>query len=48
MRYVSYERLSNIVASGVKPFRGTTNRYPIGSRQQNTKCFYVDKEGDVS
>lgn len=46
MRYISYKRLSDIVASGVKPYRGTTNRYPIQSRTHNTKCFYVDKEGD--
>ena len=45
MSYLSYDRLTRITKE-VKPYRGSTNRYPIGSRTQNNKCFYVEKEGD--
>lgn len=45
MQYISYERLTRITQD-TKPFRGTTNRFPIGSRSQNTKCFYVETEND--
>ena len=45
MKYVNYERLTGITQR-IKPFRGTDNRYPIGSRAQSYKCFYVEKEGN--
>jgi hypothetical protein len=30
-----------------KPFRGNVNRYPIGNRKHNTKCFYRRYEGNA-
>jgi len=46
MLAVNYSRLEKIVADQ-KPFRGNVNRYPIGSRKHNTKCFYRRYEGDA-
>jgi len=34
------------VANSVSPYRGTTNRFPIGSRRENNKYFLVGQEGD--
>jgi hypothetical protein len=42
MLALSWNRLTGITETQ-KPYRGTTNRYPIGSRTQNTKNFYVDE-----
>lgn len=42
MKALSYERLSQIALSQ-KPYRGTTNRYPVGDRRHNTKNFYVEE-----
>jgi hypothetical protein len=43
MQYINYARLDRI-SKTVKPYRGSTNRFPIGSRTQNTKVFYVEEE----
>lgn len=43
MQYINYARLDKI-SKTVKPYRGSTNRFPIGSRTQNTKVFYVEEE----
>lgn len=43
MQYINYARLDKI-SKTVKPYRGSTNRFPIGSRAQNTKVFYVEEE----
>lgn len=45
MYYISYNRLTDVTKT-VKPYRGSTNRYPISSRTHNNKCFYAEKEGD--
>jgi hypothetical protein len=42
MYYLNYARLKEI-STNVKPFRGSTNRFPIGSRTHNSKVFYVDE-----
>lgn len=42
MHALSWNRLTGITESQ-KPYRGTTNRYPVGSRTHNTKNFYVDE-----
>lgn len=42
MYRLTWDRLSKI-EKDTAPYRGTTNRYPIGNRSQNTKCFYVDE-----
>ena len=42
MLALSWNRLTGITETQ-KPYRGTTNRYPVGSRTQNTKNFYVDE-----
>ena len=36
---LSYNRLLSMALS-VPPYRGTTNRYPIGNRKQNNKYFF--------
>jgi hypothetical protein len=43
MQYINYARLDKI-SKTVKPYRGSTNRFPIGSRTHNTKVFYVEEE----
>ena len=43
---INYARLERIVQTE-KPFRGNVNRYPIGNRKHNTKCFYRRYEGDA-
>ncbi len=45
MQFINYKRLTEITKT-VKPYRGSTNRFPISYRTQNHKCFYVEKEGD--
>lgn len=45
MQYINYKRLTEITKT-VKPYRGSTNRFPISYRVHNNKCFYVEKEGD--
>lgn len=45
MRYLTYERLMSI-SNSVTPYRGSTNRFPIGNRKQCTKYFIVGSEGD--
>jgi hypothetical protein len=42
MQHLNYTRLKEI-STNVKPFRGSTNRFPIGSRTHNTKVFFVDE-----
>jgi hypothetical protein len=42
MKALSWNRLTDITKTQ-KPYRGTTNRYPVGNRTQNTKNFYVDE-----
>ena len=46
MRGFNYARLEQITKE-VKPFRGTTNRFPLGSRKANLKNFYVREENGV-
>lgn len=46
MLTVNYERLMKITKTE-KPFRGNPNRFPIGARSQNTKCFYRRQEDGV-
>ena len=46
MLAINYARLERIVQTE-KPFRGNVNRYPIGNRKHNTKCFYRRYEGDA-
>ena len=43
LKYLNYERLKNITKT-VKPYRGSTNRFPIGRRTQNTKFFLVEND----
>lgn len=45
MLAINYARLERIVQTE-KPFRGNVNRYPIGNRRHNTKCFYRRYEGE--
>lgn len=40
---LSYERLKRISLSE-KPYRGSTNRFPLYGRRQNNKYFLADKE----
>lgn len=42
MQHLNYARLKEI-STNVKPFRGSTNRFPIGSRTHNSKVFYVEE-----
>ena len=42
MKALTWERLTNITKT-VKPYRGTTNRFPIGDRRHNTKDFVVEE-----
>lgn len=39
---LSWNKLTDIIKT-VKPYRGTTNRYPLANRAHNTKNFYVEK-----
>lgn len=43
MQALNYTRL-NSISHSVPPYRGSTNRFPIGSRRQNTKYFLVRDE----
>ena len=43
MRGFDYARLEQITRVE-KPYRGTTDRYPVGIRRQNTKNFFVREE----
>jgi hypothetical protein len=45
MLAINYARLERITQTE-KPFRGNVNRYPIGQRKHNTKCFYRRYEGE--
>ena len=42
MRALEWNRLTEITKTQ-KPYRGTTNRFPIGKRTHNTKCFYLEE-----
>jgi len=45
MQTLNYTRL-NSLANSVSPYRGSVNRFPIGSRRHNTKYFLVrDEDG---
>ena len=46
MNGLDYERLERITHKE-SPYRGTTNRYPVGSRRHNLKNFYVREENGV-
>lgn len=43
MNYLSYERLTKITETQ-KPYRRTTNRYPLSYREHGYKCFFVEKD----
>lgn len=43
MQALNYTRL-NSISNSVSPYRGSLNRFPIGSRRQNTKYFLVQDE----
>jgi len=42
MKALEWERLTNITKTQ-KPYRGTTNRFPIGDRRHNTKDFISEE-----
>ena len=42
MKALTWERLTNITKT-VKPYRGTTNRYPVADRRHNHKDFIVEE-----
>jgi hypothetical protein len=42
MKALDWERLTNI-KNTVKPYRGTTNRFPIGDRRHNHKDFVTEE-----
>jgi hypothetical protein len=42
MKALEWARLNNITKTA-KPYRGTTNRYPIGDRRHNTKDFVTEE-----
>lgn len=42
MKALEWERLTNI-KNTVKPYRGTTNRFPIGDRRHNHKDFVTEE-----
>ena len=42
MKALTWARLTDITKT-VKPYRGTTNRYPIGDRRHNHKDFVVEE-----
>ena len=42
MKALEWDRLTNITKSQ-KPYRGTTNRFPIGDRRHNTKDFISEE-----
>lgn len=46
MQGFNYKRLEQIMKIE-KPFRGTTDRFPLGSRKANLKNFYVREENGV-
>jgi hypothetical protein len=46
MRGLSYARLEQITKVE-KPYRGTTDRYPVGNRRHNHKNFFVREENGV-
>jgi hypothetical protein len=39
---LSWNRLADITKNE-KPYRGSDNRYPVGNRRHNTKCFYAEE-----
>jgi hypothetical protein len=43
MQGLNYTRL-NSISNSVSPYRGSVNRFPIGSRRHNTKYFLVREE----
>ena len=43
MHGLNYTRL-NSISNSVPPYRGSTNRFPIGNRRQNSKYFLVGEE----
>lgn len=46
MRGFNYDRLKTIMETE-KPYRGTTNRFPLSIRKQNLKNFYAREENGV-
>lgn len=42
MRHLNYERLTSITKN-TSPYRGSDNRFPIGSRTHNNKYFLVEE-----
>ena len=47
MQALNYKRLDNIAHSD-SPYRGSLNRFPIGSRRDNNKYFLVGEEDGLS
>ena len=43
MHALNYTRL-NSISNSVPPYRGSTNRFPIGNRRQNSKYFLVGED----
>ena len=43
MNYINYQALKNIMLTQ-KPFRGTTNRFPLTKRSQSYKYFLYEKD----
>ena len=39
---LSWDRLT-YTTKNEKPYRGSDNRYPVGNRRHNTKCFYAEE-----
>jgi len=46
MKGLDYKRLERITQIE-KPYRGTTDRYPVGNRRHNLKNFFVREENSV-
>ena len=47
MKALDWNRLTEITKN-VKPYRNSTNRYPVADRRHNTKCFYVKEiDGEI-
>ena len=47
MKALDWNRLTEITKN-VKPYRNSSNRYPVADRRHNTKCFYVKEiDGEI-
>lgn len=45
MHYINYQALVNVMRTQ-KPYRGSTNRYPLANRKQSHKYFLHEKDAD--